>query len=48
MCCAPNRNGNELKFWVNTGTGTQIDYWQTQESLEAFLKTDGKLIKRAE
>ena len=47
MCCAPRRKEDgTLEFWVNTGSTTQIDYWKTQEELEAFLKTDGLLIKK--
>lgn len=45
MCCSPSRKGNDLRFWVNTGTSTQIDGWMTQEKIEEYLKSDGKLVK---
>jgi len=46
MCCSPRRlEDGSLQFWVNTGRPTQIDYWQTEESLREFLKSDGKLIE---
>lgn len=46
MCCSPRRDqdGN-LKFWVNTGTTTQIDGWQTRERLEAFITAKERLVR---
>lgn len=47
MCCSPNRNGKELKFWVNTGRQTQIDGWKTQAELERFIRSGEKIRDRA-
>jgi hypothetical protein len=46
MCCAPKRlEDDKLKFWINTGTSTQIDGWKSEEDIKAFLKSDGILKK---
>jgi hypothetical protein len=44
LCCSPRRTSGNLKFWINTGRPTQIDGWKTQEQIEDYLKSDGKLI----
>ena len=47
LSCSPKRDqdGN-LKFWVNTGTTTQIDGWQTRERLEAFIAAKERLERK--
>lgn len=43
MCCSPQRTESGIKFWVNTGYITKIDGWRTQEEIQAFIDSDGKL-----
>lgn len=37
MYCQPSRDGDNLKFWVNTGERTNVDGWKTQAELEDFI-----------
>lgn len=43
LCCSPRRNGDSLRFWINTGTSTQIDGWKSEEEIQSFLASDGVL-----
>lgn len=45
LCCSPSRTKEGLRFWVNTGTFSQIDGWKTQEELEAWLASGTRLIR---
>jgi len=45
ICCSANEDDDgSIRFWINTGRCTQIDGWQTQESIEAFIESDEKLV----
>jgi len=45
LCCSPSRTRGVLRFWVNTGTFSQIDGWKTQEELEAWMASGTKLLR---
>jgi hypothetical protein len=45
ICCKGQEwEDGSVKFWINTGRSTQIDGWRTQEEIEAFIKSDEKLV----
>ncbi len=46
LCCSPQRNGDGVQFWVNTGRSTQIDGWKYQKQLEDFITSKEKLVDR--
>ncbi len=46
MCCSPKRDDTGLKFWINTGTSTQIDGWKTKEEIEEFIKANKPYNKK--
>ena len=44
--CEPRRtNEGVLRFFINTGHGTNIDYWRTEEELRGFIKNNTKIEK---
>ena len=48
MCCSPRKIGDgSYSFWINTGRDTNIDGWKTEEQIEKFLKSDGKIFDTA-
>jgi len=48
MSCSPRRDKEEkLIFWINTGRSTNIDGWKTEQQIQDFLKSDGKIIDTA-
>jgi len=47
LCCSPRRDDSGLAFWVNTGRRTQIDGWQTEESIEEFFNNATEVIDKA-
>jgi hypothetical protein len=45
LCCSPRRDKEgKLIFWINTGRQTNIDGWKTEQDIQNFLKSDGKII----
>ena len=39
MCCSPRQSKDGTwKFWINTGTTTCIDGWQSEKNIKAFIK----------
>lgn len=46
MCCNPRRDPDgKLFFWINTGRTDNLTGWKTQDEIEAYLKTDGRIIE---
>lgn len=42
LCCSPRRNGDDLKFWLNTGS---FCGWYDQDDIEGFISS-GKLPEK--
>jgi predicted kinase len=46
LCCSPRRQTDgSLMFWINTGRTDNLTGWKTQQDIEAYLKSDGRIIE---
>jgi hypothetical protein len=46
LCCSPKREGDNLSFWINTGSNTNIDKWRTEEEIRGFINDHNLIIKK--